>query len=150
MQEVSVRCVHNLPRIFCAHCSGKPMFLDPKDRSHGFHFDRPRQPEEITLITATPAQMAQLKALRVRKHMYWPACFSTNGHETWAFATYGYHHVDIRIRVDGESDLLDRIVLVYCSSVRPYGGRIFIDDDGAWCFDDSLRRKRPFAVIQAV
>jgi hypothetical protein len=66
----------------------------------------------------------------------WPAVFSANCHgESWAFSTYGYTNSQSRRYVMGDSPIIDGIVSDYLK-IRSEGGRIFVDERGAFWKDE--------------
>ena len=84
----------------------------------------------------SPRHFQQLKDMQVRLRMDWPAVFSCNANrETWAFTTLGYTPHPERIRVEGQSDVLDDIVEMVLDE-RPVGGRFFINETGVFAKPD--------------
>lgn len=83
-------------------------------------------------VPMTKEELSSLKKLQVQFRWDWPATFSANWHgDIWPFITYSYTREDQRIQLRGKDDLLGYIADLYIS-VRPEGGRFFIDDEGAY------------------
>ena len=84
-----------------------------------------------------PVPLAQkefdrLRQMQVKFRWDWPATFSANEYgNIWPFKTYSHTPEFKRIPLRGASELLDYLADEYIS-IRPGGGRFFINNDGAY------------------
>jgi hypothetical protein len=90
-------------------------------------------------IEMTWREMEDLKDLCKTRRWDWPAVFSANFHgQIWAFSTYGYTKTRKRRYVTGDSPIIDAIVVHYLTERLP-GGRVFLDEEGAFWKDQQLQ-----------
>ena len=83
-------------------------------------------------VPLTQEEFNQLRKMQVKFRWDWPATFSANEHgHIWPFKTYSYTPDFQRIPLRGASELLDYLADEYIS-IRPEGGRFFINDEGAY------------------
>lgn len=88
-------------------------------------------------ITVSREEFEGLLALRRRRRLDWPACFSTNIEgQIWPFVTKGYTKADQRENVRGELPFLDELANRFLL-LRPQGGRMFLNDGGLFCKSES-------------
>ena len=88
-------------------------------------------------VPMTKEELSFLKKLQVQFRWDWPATFSANFHgDIWPFITYSFTREPQRIQLRGKDDLLGYIADLYIT-VRPFGGRFFIGDEGAYYRKDS-------------
>lgn len=83
-------------------------------------------------VPITREEFNKLRQLQIKFRLDWPATFSANEHgHIWPYITPGYTTEDNRLHVRGALDFLDYLADEYVS-VRPEGGRFFIDETGAY------------------
>jgi hypothetical protein len=101
----------------------------------------------IVPIRITRADFDELLNLQ-RKHRWdWPAWFSANRHgNIWACTTRGYTPFDKRKELRGRSCVLDKVATKYLMA-RSELGRFFINEEGAFRYNDESGEKEPFVVF---
>jgi hypothetical protein len=83
-------------------------------------------------VPITQEEFTKLRQLQIKFRWDWPATFSANEHgHIWPYVTPGYTVEDNRLHVRGALDLLDYLADEYIS-IRPEGGRFFVDETGAY------------------
>ncbi len=83
-------------------------------------------------VPITREEFNKLRQLQIKFRWDWPAAFSANEHgHIWPYITPGYTTEENRFAMRGELDLLDYLADEYIS-IRPEGGRFFIDETGAY------------------
>ncbi len=83
-------------------------------------------------IPLTQEEFRKLRQLQVKFRWDWPATFSANEHgDIWPYITPGYTREKDRFQMRGALELLDYLADEYIS-IRPEGGRFFIDEPGAY------------------
>ncbi len=83
-------------------------------------------------VPLTQEEFNQLRRMQIKFRWDWPATFSANAHgHIWPFKTYSYTREFQRIQLRGASELLDYLADEYIS-IRPDGGRFFINAEGAY------------------
>lgn len=88
--------------------------------------------EEIELTWNEFTGLRRLKTSTQRGHAQWISVFSTNCREDlWSVQSEGYSSPDQRSEMRGQSRAADRIADALLR-VRSEGGRIFVDERGAF------------------
>src|SRR5262245_26742218 len=88
-------------------------------------------------VPLTREEFSKLRQLQIKFRWDWTATFSANEHgHIWPYITPGYTTEDNRFHVRGALELLDYLADEYVS-IRPGGGRFFIDDHGAYYSESS-------------
>lgn len=88
-------------------------------------------PELPLSFETARVELGDLKSMVVKRRLDWPAWFSTNpSGQVWPGVTFSYHARDQRIQLRGENALLDDLADLLVS-LRPEGGRFFVNDEGA-------------------
>jgi len=99
-------------------------------------------------VPVTREEFRNLRELQIKCRWDWPATFSANEHgHIWPYITPGYTAEDNRLHVRGALELLDYLADEYIS-VRPEGGRFFIDETG--CYYSVFSRRVQFGKFEFV
>ena len=83
-------------------------------------------------VPLTQEEFQELRRMQIHFRWDWPATFSANYlGDIWPFVTYNYTPEKLRLQLRGASELLDYLADEYIS-IRPEGGRFFIDGQGGF------------------
>lgn len=91
-----------------------------------------RVSRDIQTIDITSDEFRDLKLLETKPRRRWHLVFSTNCWENkWPFETYGHTELSRRNELSGTSRIIDALAKAL-RRIRPGGGRIFVDRQGAF------------------